>query len=235
MGKTIFKIINKIINFNLYNFGNRKNCLIIKIYKELLDIVYPPEEKCIVCNEEGFIGICSCCKNKIIRSTLDDKENISYGFYGGVLKRLILEFKYESNFIAGELLSQLLLEVINENKIKADVICYIPMNKKSIKKRGFNQCKIMAKNISYYTNIPISNCIIKEKNTKEQKSLNRNERALNIKDAFIIKNSNEIKGKDIILIDDVITTGATVNECKRILKKYGVNKITILTIAKSNI
>lgn len=216
MGKTIFKIL-------------------IKIYKELLDIIYPPEEKCIVCNEDGFIGICPYCKSKIKRSSLNDKSNISYGFYGGVLKKIILEFKYERNFIAGDLLSELLMELINEKQIEADTICYVPMTKKSVKNRGFNQCKIIAKNISYYTDIPVSSCIIKNKNTKEQKTLSKEERLSNIKGAFVINNNNDIKDKNVILIDDVTTTGSTVDECKKILKKCGANKIIVLTIAKSNI
>ena len=216
MGKTIFKILKK-------------------IYQELLDIVYPIEEKCILCEIEGFIGICDCCKSEIKKCDVEDKTNISYGFYGGLLKNLILEFKYNKNFTAGEILSNLILEIINNQSINADVICYVPMTKKAIRKRGFNQCEIMARNISYNTDIPISNCVIKSKHTKEQKTLSKDERKSNIKGVFNIKSSKDIKDKHVILIDDVVTTGATVDECKNILLKYGANKITVLTIAKSNI
>ncbi|WP_196001129.1 ComF family protein [Clostridium sp. 1001271B_151109_B4] len=216
MGKTIFKIL-KII------------------YKQLLDIVYPMEEKCIICEIEGFIGICDCCKTEIKRCYMEDKKSISYGFYGGVLKKLILELKYNKNFTAAEILSNLILEIINNQNIKADVICYVPMTKKAIKKRGFNQCEVISKSISYTTGIPISNCIIKSKNTKEQKTLSKDERKSNIQGAFNIKRNYDIKNKHVILIDDVITTGATLDECKKILLKYGANEITVLTIAKSNI
>ena len=216
MGKTIFK---KIVN----------------IGKEILDIIYPPEEKCIICDEGGFIGICPSCKSNIKMLEIDDNRNISYGFYGGALKKLILEFKYSSNFIAGEILSNFLLEIIKSKKINGDVICYVPMTKKAIKKRGFNQCKVMANNIGFFTNINVSNCIKKVKNTREQKTLSKYDRNINVKGAFIIDSNIDIAGKDVILIDDVITTGATVNECKNILIKNGANTITILTIAKSNI
>ena len=65
-----------------------------KLYNAILDIIYPPEEKCIVCGIDGFIGLCPQCKNSIKRAT--KKENsLSYGFYGGVIKNLILKFKYE--------------------------------------------------------------------------------------------------------------------------------------------
>ena len=216
MGKTIFKII-------------------IKIYNGILDVIYPPEEKCIICDEDGFIGICPCCKSYIKVSNVNDSDNMSYGFYGGALKKLILEFKYRGNFIAGDILSKFLLEIINKEKINGDIICYVPMTKKSIKRRGFNQCKVIANNISLYTGIDVSNCIKKVKDTREQKTLSKEARNINVKGVFAISNDCDIRGKNVILIDDVMTTGATVNECKNILKKSGANKIFILTIAKSNI
>lgn len=228
MGKTIFEVINKILNLNIFNKG------MLKIYNEILDIVYPMEEKCIICRTDGFIGLCPYCKSKINRATIEN-GNLSYGFYGGTLKTLILKFKYESDFTAGYLLSKLLVEMIKENEIYADVICYVPMTKKSEKKRGFNQCEVIARHIGYHINVPVSDCIKKIKNTKEQKTLTKEERVKSIKGAFKVSRIKDIKNKNVILIDDVMTTGATINECKDVLKKSGVNKITVLTIAKGGI
>ena len=228
MGKTIFEVINKILNLNIFNKG------MLKIYNEILDIVYPMEEKCIICRTDGFIGLCPYCKSKINRATIEN-GNLSYGFYGGILKTLILKFKYESDFTAGYLLSKLLVEMIKENEIYADVICYVPMTKKSEKKRGFNQCEVIARHIGYHINVPVSDCIKKIKNTKEQKTLTKEERVKSIKGAFKVSRIKDIKNKNVILIDDVMTTGATINECKDVLKKSGVNSITVLTIAKGGI
>ncbi len=95
------KVINKNINLKYFNK------IALNIYNAILDIIYPPEEKCIVCGIDGFIGLCPQCKNSIKRAT--KKENsLSYGFYGGVIKNLILKFKYENNFTAGNLLSNFL-------------------------------------------------------------------------------------------------------------------------------
>ena len=111
---------------------------------------------------------------------------------------IILKFKYESNFTAGYLLSNFLIEIIKEQKINADVICYVPMSRKAKKKRGFNQCEVIARNVGYNTNIPVSNCIKKIKDTKEQKTLTKEERIINLKGAFKISSINEIKNKNII-------------------------------------
>ena len=211
---------------------------IVKEIKEIiatiLNIIYPPEDKCIICDAEEFVGICPLCKSKIKKIGLQE-EILSYGFYGGILKELILSFKYKKNFTAGSVLAELLLELIKEEKIDIEVICYVPMSKKSIKKRGFNQCEILAKKLGDELNIPVSNCLVKKRYTKEQKTLSRNERLENIKGAFEIKKIDQIYNKKILLIDDVVTTGATLSECRYILEKVNTEKITILTIAKSHI
>lgn len=204
------------------------------IFSAVLDIIYPPYNKCIICNSENFIGICPLCKSNIKRIQTQE-EILSYGFYGGVLKELILSFKYDKNFTAGDILAELLLNLIEEEKINGDYICYVPMSKKSLKKRGFNQCEIIAKKIGEKLDIPVSRCIVKNKNTKEQKTLSKEERMRNVVGAFEIRENSKIYNKKIILIDDVITTGATLLECKKVLEKNAVEEITILTIAKSHI
>ena len=208
---------------------------IIKIALEaLLDIIYPYDNKCIICGVEGFLGICSKCKSEIKR-VHQQEEIMAYGYYGGVLKKLILNLKYHKSFIAGKVLADLLCQIIIEKKLSIDCICYVPISKDSLKKRGFNQCSVLAKNISSILDIPVIDCLVKVKETKEQKLLGKEERMKNILDAFEIKNKEKKIKKNILLIDDVYTTGATINECKKNIEKCNINKIYLLTIAKSNI
>ena len=208
---------------------------IIKIDLEaLLDIIYPYDNKCIICGVEGFLGICSKCKSEIKR-VHQQEEIMAYGYYGGVLKKLILNLKYHKSFIAGKVLADLLCQIIIEKKLSIDCICYVPISKDSLKKRGFNQCSVLAKNISSILDIPVIDCLVKVKETKEQKLLGKEERMKNILDAFEIKNKEKLFKKNILLIDDVYTTGATINECKKNIEKCNINKIYLLTIAKSNI
>jgi len=208
---------------------------IIKIALEaLLDIIYPYDNKCIICGVEGFLGICSKCKSEIKR-VHQQEEIMAYGYYGGVLKKLILNLKYHKSFIAGKVLADLLCQIIIEKKLSIDCICYVPISKDSLKKRGFNQCSVLAKNISSNLDIPVIDCLVKVKETKEQKLLGKEERMKNILDAFEIKNKEKLFKKNILLIDDVYTTGATINECKKNIEKCNINKIYLLTIAKSNI
>lgn len=215
MGKEFIKIINIAI-------------------EALLDIIYPYDNKCIICGIEGFRGICSRCKSDIKR-VQEQEEIIAYGYYGGVLKKLILNLKYHKSFIAGEVLADFLCQIIREKHLSIDYICYVPISKKSLEKRGFNQCRVLAKNMSIALDIPIIDCLVKVKETKEQKLLGKEEREKNILNSFTIKNKEKLFRKNILLIDDVYTTGATINECKKNIEKCNINKIYLLTIAKSNI
>ena len=208
---------------------------IIKIVPEaLLDIIYPYENKCIICGVEGFLGICSKCRSDIKRVN-QQEEIMAYGYYGGVLKKLILNLKYHKSFIAGKVLADLLCQIIIEKELSIDSICYVPISKASLKKIGFNQCSVLAKNISSILDIPVIDCLVKIKETKEQKLLGKEERVKNILGAFEVKNKEKLFKKNILLIDDVYTTGATINECKKNIEKCNINKIYLLTIAKSNI
>nr|WP_312291029.1 ComF family protein [Clostridium chromiireducens] len=217
--------------------GETLNRIIRNLWEGLIEVIYPRENYCIICRDDDCFGICENCRKDIkrIKNLYQDKI-ISYGYYGGVLKELILKFKYKNNFTAGDILTELLEEyIINNFNYKEYIITYIPLSKKSKKVRGFNQCEYMAKRISRDLSIRSLEILIKSKETKEQKTLKKEERYENIKNAFNIKRGIKLKGCNIILIDDVITTGATINEAYKLLKKYQVNDIKLLTLAKSHI
>ena len=129
--------------------------VIISLWYGFLEIIYPIESYCIICGKEGYNGICDYCISNIKQIEYiipgEDKMIInSYGHYGGALKSLILRLKYHRDFTAGDILAELLGDYIKENiDYKDYVISYIPMSKKSQKKRGFNQCEYIAKKAAY--------------------------------------------------------------------------------------
>ena len=217
--------------------GQKIKKALINIIDGLLEIIYPIEENCIICNEECSNGICNNCLKKINKISEEYKENImSYGYYGGVLKKLILKFKYERNFTAGMILSNLLTQYISENiNYEQYIISCVPLSRKSKRKRGFNQCEYIAKYIAEKISINCMEILVKERETKEQKTLSKEERKINLKGAFKVNKRLNLQNINIILVDDVTTTGETLRECYKILKKHGVNDIKLLTLAKSHI
>ena len=208
-----------------------------KLCEALIEVIYPRENYCIICGEDDCFGICSNCKKSInLIGEEYQEEIISCGYYGGVLKELILKFKYKSDFTAGDILAELLEAYITEKfDYKEYIIAYIPLSKKSKKARGFNQCEYMARRIAGNLEIESLELLIKVKETKEQKKLKKDERFENIRGAFGVKKGINIKNKKIILIDDVTTTGATLKEAGELLKKFDISDIKLLTLAKSHI
>ena len=118
---------------------------------------------------------------------------------------------------------------------KYDIMIIVPLSSKRKRLRGYNQSQLIAEIISNILQIKIQNKILfKTKNILPQSTLNKEQRKNNIKGAFKAKNIEKIKNKKILLIDDIYTTGSTLNECSRTLVKNGIKKenIGVLTLAK---
>ncbi|MFR2196198.1 MAG: ComF family protein [Clostridia bacterium] len=114
-----------------------------------------------------------------------------------------------------------------------DIIIPVPISKKRNKERGYNQSFLIAREIAKNEKVKLKNNVIsKVKNNNTQSKLNKEERAENVKNVYKITNNKEIIDKNILLIDDIFTTGATLNECSKMLKQAGTKKVDVLTIAK---
>ena len=122
-----------------------------------------------------------------------------------------------------------------ENLKKYDIIIVVPLSRKRIHIRGFNQSQLIAQCISNILQIKIQKDILyKTKNIPPQSTLNKEQRMQNIKGVYKVKNIEYLKNKNILLIDDIYTTGSTLNECSKILVNKGIQKqkIGVLTFAK---
>ena len=114
-----------------------------------------------------------------------------------------------------------------------DTIIPVPISKKRMKERGYNQSTLIAKELSKKIKIDLEiNCIIKVKNVKEQSKLNKEQREKNIQNVYELKNKQKIINKKILLIDDIYTTGSTVNECSKILGQGKTAQIDVLVVAR---
>ena len=122
---------------------------------------------------------------------------------------------------------------IFENIKNYDTIIPVPISKKRQKERGYNQSLLIAKKIAEQTNLQlINNCLVKTKNIIEQSKLNKEERSHNIQNVYELKNVHLIQNKKILLVDDIYTTGSTVNECSKTLNQGNPEKIGVITLAK---
>ena len=155
--------------------------------------------------------------------------------YEGKIRKIIIDYKFnEKSYIYVTFVNFLLKnKKIFENIKNYDTIIPVPISKKRQKERGYNQSLLIARKIAEKTNLELmNNCLIKTKNIIEQSKLNKEDRLQNIQGVYELTNRQLIENKKILLIDDIYTTGSTVNECSRILRKANPEKIGVLVLAK---
>jgi len=166
------------------------------------------------------------------------------GIYDQSLMDLIHQFKYKGKTQLAKPLGKLLFAALFHiwNNKNIDVIVPVPLHKKRFRKRGFNQAYLLIKDwekINETIEVGLlsakidRNVLIREKHTKPQTGLKRKERLKNIRNAFVVENTERVKGKRVLIVDDVYTTGATTNECARVLLKHGAQSADVLTLARA--
>jgi competence protein ComFC len=157
------------------------------------------------------------------------------GEYDGVLRDFILALKYRRNLGLAELILPDLIQCLSHSHLEFEMLIPVPLNKTRQRERGYNQVVVWGRLLGRTIGIPlISSAVIRELNTPSQVSLPADKRWENVQNAFSAK-TDLVNEKNILLLDDVITTGATLIECAKTLKKAGAKKVSALTIARSSI
>lgn len=212
----------------------------------LLDLIYP--HICLVCKTRlAEEGLCQNCLGNIrrvngaVNQIRYEKTGIYYkrvysaALYEGVLKEAIQLFKYKSRLSLGKLFSKLLIEFAETNldMKQFDLIAPVPLHSVKLREREFNKAKILAGPLAARFGIRLSTgSLERAKATPPQSNLKKNERLQNPKGVFCVRNPRLFYKKRILLIDDVFTTGATTNECAKILLSSGAKSVSVLTLAR---
>ncbi len=185
---------------------------------------------CNFCGEPIKSGsICTRCKQQ----TPYFAKLRSLGYYSGPLRDAIVSLKYHRNIGLGSFFAPALCVIIVKEKWNIDFITSIPLSANRKKERGYNQAEILARPIARRMNLPYSEKPVhRNKHTSSQVGLSVKERQLNMKDAFMA-DPQVVKDKSILLIDDVATTGATMDACAKALLDAGCRQVFGLTLAKT--
>lgn len=220
----------------------------MNIKEIILNLVYPPV--CGFCNEINDNFLCDKCMKKLEQekiTKIDDYKNQTVFFdehfylfqYHKDIRDYILKYKFDEKSYMYKSFSKLFIndKVFTTDFInKYDVIISVPIHRKRMKQRGYNQSELIAKDVAWNCNKTyLKKVLLKKDNILAQSSIeDKLDRIKNIKDAFYVgQNIDLIKGKKVAIFDDVFTTGATVNECAKVLKQNGADSVGIFTIAKS--
>ncbi|MFA6322515.1 MAG: ComF family protein [Candidatus Buchananbacteria bacterium] len=214
--------------------------------KTILDLIFPIY--CLECRQVGawvcrrcFEDIKSCAK---WQENFLDNQHLSqvwslFDYHQPIIAKILHAYKYEFitdlEKIISDILSQAVLSQDFAKQIKpefVDLICPVPLSKKRRRWRGFNQSEILAEVVAKSFNLPVSDDILNRKfHTRAQVGLPAKLREINIKGIFQA-NSFSVLEKRILLVDDVLTTGATMKECARVLKEAGAKEVIGLVFAK---
>lgn len=229
---------------------------------DLLDIIFP--KRCPICDIARNVdetGICPDCKKKV--KYVNDpvckkcgrpmeheaglcewcqKDQIKFDYgrslfaYSSVIDS-VYKFKYMNRAPYAKQYAKLLVEHFREilDKEKVDALIPVPIHKKRLMHRGYNQATELALEISSLTDIPVKeHVIIRKKNTKALKYLGKKERRNSMKKAFIVR-ENVVDLRRVVIIDDIFTTGSTINSMAEELKAEGVKEVLFLTLCRAGI
>lgn len=221
------------------------------MFSDFLSILFP---KCCLCCDtilvKGEDLVCSTCLYSIpkFQTHKFQDERLSKKFYGKVMienvwsyleyapnnkvQKLIHHFKYYNQPKVGEKLMKIYAPQLTEQVKQIDLIIPVPIYSKKRKQRGYNQSEILTKILADQWNIETSNeILLKVKSTSSQTSKNLLERWKNQQNIYEIHEEESLKNKHILLVDDVLTTGATLETCAEILLKKGALKVSVLTLS----
>lgn len=227
--------------------------MINKIISGFLNLLFPP--RCRICGRKSDEAICVCCFETLPRingsicmkcgkpchRTVDECRECSGkrlhfslarsgGSYKDGLKKAIHELKYKNGKKLVPHLAKFVSTSASDLIRDADAIAFVPLSKRKEAKRGYNQSKLIADELSLIFNKPMYHGLVKVKEIPEQNKLGLAGRSANVRGAFTA--TSPIRGK-IILIDDVYTTGSTVNECALALRKAGAREICVVTVTRT--
>ena len=217
-----------------------------------LDFVFPP--LCVICDNviySGYRMLCDECRQTMPKLNkpllfatelthppdppLWFEQTLALFEYNPQVQKLIHLYKYRNmpgfSGYLGELLGRIFLQQPELKNV--DMILPVPLHISRYRERGYNQSALLALSVSKITGVPVYNKVLKRiKYTPPQASLNREERVKNLLGAFTVNKSISIRGKFVAIVDDVVTTGSTVNECARVLRAAGAGKVIVISVTR---
>ena len=207
----------------------------------VLDFLFPP--KCMFCRKVlpvGQRGCCSICEQKLIQD-LPPRRGVNFTtryapmIYEGTVRDALIRFKFRDRPGYATELGKILADCIRENLSgQYDIITWVPVSEKRLKQRGYDQAMLLAMAAALALDDVAVETLKKRKDTPAQSSLDgADQRRTNVIDAYEIVDPELVAGQRILLIDDIITTGATLEEASRTLKRAGAASVVAAAVAKT--
>ena len=154
----------------------------------------------------------------------------------GIVRRLIHEFKYHERLFLRHVIGDWLGAVVEDDRLSSrrfDMIIPVPLHPAKQRERGFNQAALLGQSLSSRMQVPVRFALERVRYTRTQTAFDRAERMENLRNAFRLRPAADVRGLQVLLVDDVLTTGSTLSECARVLKRAGASSIYAATAARA--
>ena len=197
-------------------------------------IVAPFCQKCSEPFEGAITGVFTCANCAHRRIYFDAAVAAYRG--RGIVREIIHEFKYGRRIHLRHLVARWLFAALEDERLcgrRFDVIIPVPLHPTRQRERGFNQAGLLAELLGSQTSIPVKPLLERTRYTTTQTALDRSERMENLHNAFRLRKNADVRGLRVLLVDDVLTTGSTLNECARVLKRAGAFSVHAATAARA--
>ena len=208
----------------------------------LLELLYPT--RCAFCHQliqrEGE-KVCSRCQKQLPRAASGLQLQhfphlevcVSPLYYEGDVRQSLLRYKFAGLTGYAEIYSEILAKSIDENQISCDIITWVPVSRLRLRRRGYDQAELLARALSARLGIPCVRTAVKIRNNRPQSSTgNAEKRRSNVKGVYRACLPEKLQGKRLLLVDDIVTTGATLSECAATLKRAGAGSVSGITLAR---
>ena len=215
----------------------------MKVVDWLLDLIYPP--RCAFCRRllsGREKGVCRFCRPKLPYVPADGQVQhfrnvdkcLSPLYYHGSVKDSLHRYKFGGATAYADIYSEFIVKCIDENQISCDSITWVPLSRRRLRRRGYDQAELLAKLIAKHLGQSPVRLLKKLRHTPPQsKTGSVEKRRANIAGAYACLRPELVQGKQVLLVDDIVTTGATLSEAARVLKKAGAKEVICATLARS--
>lgn len=203
--------------------------------QKTVDLVHSPF--CPVCGlpffaETAAPHLCGDC----LTGTYHFDRARAAGLYRKAIREVLNRFKYDGQLFLVRPLASMLISPARELLVshRVELIVPVPLHRRRLRQRGFNQAALLARRLGSILKLPVDYSSLKRSRwTEPQTGLSRRQRVANVKGAFHLQRPEKVQGKCVLLLDDVFTTGETVNQCSRTLRDAGTREILVLTVART--
>ena len=201
--------------------------------RDSLEFIKSP--RCEVCSQP-FSGMldhftCSNCQDRAFFFT----SAVAVLKSAGPIREMIHRFKYNGQLWLAQPLAEFLAEGLSDERLDAEPISLlvpVPLHPLRKREREYNQAEILARTLGKRLRLPVSDALKRVRYTETQTHFDRRDRMQNLRDAFTMRQNKRVQGNRILLVDDVFTTGSTLNECARVLIEAGAQSVHALTVAR---